>query len=368
MKNKNEKVNSFSLSVLVITLSGAPFWGILTSYLLYNSKEATPISMIIGYFLGLIISKIFLSFNDTHKDLISSKKIEKIYGKFSIVINIIEAVLAIFAYIFLCYRLSSFLSSQYLIETPDIYFYILILALTFYIANQGIETLTRVTIISIYVALAIFLFDYINLFKDINFNNFLPIITVNFKSIIKSSIIYALFSSVLPMFAMSISKSELTDPENFNKMYYKMYSISFIILLIAITSTIGVYGINLSSLFDYPLYTVLKKIEIFSFLDSIENISVMLWILYSINAASAVLLSIFNNLKEALNLDKKKTKYFKVLTMILILIITILFYKKNSYIETIEYIKYPIYVTFILFMLTFISLIIYKLKPNKKRT
>ena len=38
MKNKNEKVNSFSLSILVITLSGAPFWGILTSYLLYNSK------------------------------------------------------------------------------------------------------------------------------------------------------------------------------------------------------------------------------------------------------------------------------------------------------------------------------------------
>ena len=92
----------------------------------------------------------------------------------------------------------------------------------------------------------------------------------------------------------------------------------------------------------------------------------MLWILYSINAASAVLLSIFNNLKEVLNLDKKKTKYFKALTMLLILIITILFYKKNNYIETIEYIKYPIYVTFILFMLTLISLIISKLKYKKR--
>ena len=364
MKNK-QKINSFSLSTLVITLSGAPFWGILTSYLLYNSKECTPISMIIGYFLGLIISKIFLSFNDTYKDLISSKKIEKIYGKFSIIINIIEALLALFAYIFLCYRLSSFLSSQYLIETPSIYFYILILALTFYIANQGVETLSRVTIISIYVTIIIFLFDYINLFKDINFNNFLPMFTVSFKNIIKSSITYALFSSVLPMFALSIKKNDLIDPENFNKMYYKMYSISFIILFIAITSTIGVYGINMSSLFDYPLYTVLKKIEIFDFIDSIENISVMLWILYSINASAAVLLSIFNNLKEVLNLNKKKLKYFKLLTMVLTIIITILFYKKNSYIETIEYIKYPIYVTFILFLITFISLIISKLKKNR---
>lgn len=366
MKKTNEKVNSFSLSVLVITLSGAPFWGILTSYILYNSKEATPVSMIIGYILGLIISKVFLSFNDTYKDLISSKKIDKIYGKFGIVINFIEVILALFAYIFLCYRLSSFLSSQYLIETPQIYFYLLILALTYYIASKGIETLTRVTIISLYVAIFIFIFDYSILFKEINWNNFLPLLTVNIKSILKSSVIYALFSSVLPIFSMSIKKADIVEEENFNKMYIKMYSISSLILFIAITFTIGVYGIRLSSLFDYPLYTVLKKIELFSFIDSIENISVILWILYSINASASVLLSIFNNLKEALNLTNKKFKYSKLIIMIIILLITLLFYNKNSYIETIEYIKYPIYVTFTLFLITFISLIISKISRKKK--
>ena len=72
MKESNEKINSFSLSTLVITLSGAPFWGILTSYLLYNSREATPISMIIGYILGLLISKTILTLNDKHTNLISS--------------------------------------------------------------------------------------------------------------------------------------------------------------------------------------------------------------------------------------------------------------------------------------------------------
>ena len=39
MKN-NEKTNSFSLSTLVIALSGAPFWGILTSYMIHISKTA----------------------------------------------------------------------------------------------------------------------------------------------------------------------------------------------------------------------------------------------------------------------------------------------------------------------------------------
>lgn len=362
MKESNEKINSFSLSTLVITLSGAPFWGILTSYLLYNSREATPISMIIGYLLGLLISKAILTLNDKHTDLISSLKFKKIYGKTSIVINLIVAVLSIFLYIFLCYRLSSFLSSQYLTETPDIYFYLLILGLTFYIANKGIETLTRVSIISIFVAFSIFIFDYANLIKDININNFLPLITVSYKNIIKSSIIYALFSSIPPMFVMSIKKDDLTDKKNFNKLYYKMYTLSFIILFIAITFTIGVFGINLASLFDYPLYTVLKKIEIFSFLDSIENISVMLWILYSINAAASVLLCIFNNIKEALNLNKKKQTYLKISVMLITLIITFIFYNKHNYIESYDYVKYPFYVTLTMLIIICLSIIINKIK------
>lgn len=258
MKESNEKINSFSLSTLVITLSGAPFWGILTSYLLYNSREATPISMIIGYLLGLLISKAILTLNDKHTNLISSLKFKKIYGK--------------------------------------------------------------------------------------------------------PSIIYALFSSIPPMFVMSIKKDDLTDKKNFNKLYYKMYTLSFIILFIAITFTIGVFGINLASLFDYPLYTVLKKIEIFSFLDSIENISVMLWILYSINAAASVLLCIFNNIKEALNLNKKKQNYLKISVMLITLIITFLFYNKHNYIESYDYVKYPFYVTLTMLIIICLSIIINKIK------
>ncbi|MGN1028811.1 MAG: GerAB/ArcD/ProY family transporter, partial [Bacilli bacterium] len=249
-----------------------------------------------------------------------------------------------------------------LTEKPSIYFFLLILGLTFYIANKGIETLTRVSIISILVAFSIFIFDYTNLIKDININNFLPLITVSYKNIIKSSIIYALFSSIPPMFVMSIKKDDLIDKNNFNKLYYKMYTLSFISLFIAITFTIGVFGINLASLFDYPLYTVLKKIEIFSFLDSLENISVMLWILYSINAAASVLLCIFNNLKEALTLNKKKEKYMKISVMIITLIITFIFYNKYSYIESYDYIKYPLYVTLTMLIIICLTIIINKIK------
>ena len=43
---KNDKINSFSLSTLIIALSGAPFWGILTSYMIHNSSKASLVQQL----------------------------------------------------------------------------------------------------------------------------------------------------------------------------------------------------------------------------------------------------------------------------------------------------------------------------------
>ena len=76
---KNEKINSFSLSTLIIALSSAPFWGILTSYMIHNSSKASLISMIIGFILSLILSFIFLKFFDSYPELFGSEKLKKCF-------------------------------------------------------------------------------------------------------------------------------------------------------------------------------------------------------------------------------------------------------------------------------------------------
>ena len=85
-----------------------------------------------------------------------------------------------------------------------------------------------------------------------------------------------------------------------------MYFISFIILSISTGITLGVYGIKIANLFDYSLYTVLKKISLFHFIDSIENISMVLWILYVLNASAMVLYSVISAVKETFNINKNK--------------------------------------------------------------
>ena len=364
---KNEKINSFSLSTLIIALSGAPFWGILTSYMIHNSSKASLISMIIGFILSLILSFIFLKFFDSYPELFGSEKLKKCFGKLSYFMNAIFGSLAILIYIFLTYRLATFLSSQYLTKTSNIYIYALIIFITSYTASKKMETLTRVSVISFFLSIIIFSFDFFALVGDIELDNFLPFITVSTKSIITSTLYFTLYFSVPVFFVMCYKKNSLVDKEKFKKYFYSMLTLSFIILFVAISTTIGIYGINLTGLFDYPLYTVLKRIRIFSFLESLENISSIIWVLYTINAGSIMLCTLFDNLQAAYNLNNKKSKILNSILILIAFIFPLIFYKNNNYLETYGYVKFPLIVTLVLLVLIIISTIVVSIKYKKNK-
>ena len=128
------------------------------------------------------------------------------------------------------------------------------------------------------------------------------------------------------------------------------------------STTIGVSGIKVNNLFDYPIYTTLKRINLFSFLDSIENISIMLWLLYIINASSMILLFIFNHIKNTFNLTKKGSLISNIIVIILALIIPTLLFSTNDFIESYQYIWYPFVVLSIMISISLLTLIIIKVK------
>ena len=111
MKNY-EKIYTISLAVL---------FGIINSYLLNTAKTSVTISIFIGYIISIILSFIPLKLFNTKTNLELTNKIKLAYGKFSIVIILIYIFSSLMLYILITYRLTSFLSSQYLIETNKIY-------------------------------------------------------------------------------------------------------------------------------------------------------------------------------------------------------------------------------------------------------
>ena len=361
--NQTEKVNSFSMSTLVVASSGVSLWGILGAFLFHTSGNATLLSMTIGFILSFIIVYIYLKFFNMEPGLSIAGKVKSVYGKLGMVANILFIVLILVVYVFYTYRLTAFLSSQYMVGTVKIYFHIIILAITFCIAKNGVGTLVRVSTISMFICFFILAVNVFALYPSIDINNFLPLFDASFKNIMLSSFVFSIYFSSPTICINVIKKNQLTDPEKFTKTYLKMYAISFLILFVAITAVLGIYGVRLCQIFDYPLYTILKRINILSFIESLENISIIIWILYIIITTSALLLTSINSIKEVFNF--KSNKILFPILFALTLFIPENVYQSNRTIEMIQYIYIPLATKMLLVLFIILTLIIHKIKKKK---
>lgn len=363
-----EKINSFNLSTIIVSLCCSTFYGIFSSYIINTAENASTISIVIGFIISLAISKIIISFFKKEKDLTYTKKLKYIFPKLSIPINIISILCSIFGYILITYRLTTFLSNQYLIETPRYIISILILSLTCYTASKGFNTAIRVSVITFFISIAIFFFDFFSLVGQINLENYLPLITVSYKNIIISSLIFALYFAIPLIYIHIIPFDQIEDQNKFKKYYYFMILVSFIIIFASVFTSIGVSGSKVTELFDYPIYSTLKRIKLFSALDSLENISYAAWFLFIINTANMMLIYIFNGIKEAFNLEKKKSIIIDSIIIVVIFLISNFIFSNNNYNESYEYIYIPTIFALITLSILIISLIKHKFKSKNKRT
>lgn len=360
-----EKINSFSITTLLISLCTASFYGVFSSYIVNTSKTSSLLSIPIGFIISLIISKIFLTFFNKKEELNYTDKLKYLYPKLSIILNIISILCSIFGCILITYRLTTFLSNEYLISTPRYLISLLILILTYYTASKGIETVIRISVITFFISIAIFFFDFFSLAGQINFENYLPFITVSYNNIITSSIIFALYFSIPIIYINTIPMSRIKDKNNFKKFYYIMITASFIRIFLSLFTVIGVNGSKVTELFDYPIYSTLKRIRLFTILDSLENISISAWFLFIINTANVMLVYIFSSLKQIFKLNKKKSTIFNIIIIIICFSIPNLIFNRYNFNESYSYIYIPVIFLLITLFIVILSLIKLKFKQKK---
>ena len=360
---KNEKVNSFGLFTMITSLTSASIYGVFSSYVLNKSKNASFISLLIGLLIIMFLSKVLYNFFIKYPNLSHTEKMKLIFPKIHKPLLVIFIITSTTGYILFTYRLTTFLSTQYLVNTPRLLISSLIFFITFYISSKGLETTIRVSVITFFVSMFIFLFDFLSLVNQVKLDNLLPIINTSYKNIILFSILFSFYFTIPITNIFALKLNQIQDKKNFKKYYYLSILLSFIIALISIITTIGISGIKITELFDYPIYTVLKRIKLFSFLDSLENVSIMLWILFIINTCSMSLLFIFNTTKETFNLNDKKSKIINIIILLISFIIPNFIFSKNNYNESYSYIWIPFSILIIIFLLVLISQI--KDKLNK---
>ncbi len=194
----------------------------------------------------------------------------QIFGKiFGRVISILFVFFAIHLGSMVMCVFSSFIHIVNMPETPDIIISAMILVISVMSVKNGPENIGRVAKYT-WVLLAVFVpFTFVVGIKNMQFSNLLPVLSVDFKSILGSA--YTMFTLPLGEAILCLSFFSAVDKkENPYKVYIKALVVAIIIILIVALRNLLILGPTSVTLFEYPSYEAVSIISIGEFFTRIE--------------------------------------------------------------------------------------------------
>ena len=356
----NTKISNKGFSSIIYFTSQVIFLRVGTTQILNSAKTGSIYSIILGSIFSLIILYFIIKLCNYEKDLTLFEKMEKLYGKFGKVINLFLVIIFSLFFVYLLWSVNSYVQNKYLDQTPSYIIIILFLIPTIWCASLDIKVIAKVSLSVFFISIIMIIFAISNLFMSIDLENFKPFFNTSFLIILKNALVFTAYF-VTPTFMMiTVPKNTIYDSKNLTKTVTKFYVLSEINYICIFIFIIGIFGVELSKVFSYPEYSLMKKVNYFDFIQHVENIATIqfLYCLFISNVMS------LNFIKSYLIHIKKykKTPYFIIIGICLLLSL-ILF--KNTTIGYNFIKKYYIFIYSIpILILIILSNIIIKINKN----
>ena len=236
------KTNKYKLSEIYL-LSRSLSLGLLFSYSFFLVGTSTLISFIFGILLGICFVFIY-----------SKIKLNKKTKAF-------EILLYMFFILLSSIIITTFISSFFLNKTPKIFIILPSILLCYYISTKGKDVMKWLSLALTFFSIITIIFNFLALMPHMEIKNILPLFTFKNKNMIKSIFFYAILTSC-PLIL-------LNDEDYSTKDYISSYIITNIISLIICFAIVSILGRSLM---------VLKKIQISSFIENVENFISLLWL------------------------------------------------------------------------------------------
>lgn len=321
------------------------------------------ISTILGAIIGLIPVLIFIYIFNYQIDKPIYQKTKIIFGKtIGTIINIILLIIYFILATTTLFNISNFIISQYLTNTPILLVIIIFTLTAYHTLNKGITTISKISLLYIVIILTLYILATIGLIPEIKLDNLKPVLEYGLKNPLISSTIYTLVLTLPICGLLVIPKKQIENTTKTTKyiiITYIITSIMITFMSLVASSSLGKY---LLSMYQYPVYTTLKKISIFGFIDRIENFLSIQWILSIFITFTIQIVNIQSNI------NKKNNKIINLIIITIIIITSILLFKNNTSFNYYISNTYPyiLLILLIIYIIIFITIIIKKSIKNKK--
>ena len=353
-----DKITNIQFASLIVFPILALFSGIGTHNTIKIAKVDSYISVFLSYIIGFIPLLLFILIFNYKKELNIIDKIKYLFGNtLGTIINSIINILVLLIGVTLFYGITNFAISQFLAETPLLVLMILIGIVLIYNVSLGIETISRVGIIFLGIICILTIISTTGIIPHFETSNIKPILENGIIPPLKGSITLTL-TNVIPIFILLIiPKNKIKNNNKTNKSLIFFYTLAFLFAFLAMLLTIASLGIYLCNIYQYPEYTVLKKISLFNFLDRIENFIYTKWILSSFCCLSLIIYYLNTSIK------KESKKILPTIIVIAMIYIALKVFKNNTIFYNFILNIYPYICLFLLiiFLIIGINIIIRKI-------
>ncbi|MCQ6276100.1 endospore germination permease [Bacillus sp. V3B] len=273
------KINTGEFLILVIVfvigtaILNAP--ALLAKFTKQDAWIASALATLIGLFFVFLFNQLVA----LYPSLTYVEVNEKVFGKW---IGKIASLL----YLFYIYHLilgglrgiGDFFTTQILVDTPIQIIMILFLITILIGVRLGLEVICRSAVIFLpWIVLLLFLL-FLFLIPQLKIENIQPIFGEGIKPMMKGSYNH-LGLPYLQLAIFLMITPYVTGKAELKKYFYKGTLIGGLVLFFVVMFSISVLGADITARQTYPSYVLGKKISIGNFLERIEVVVAIIWIL-----------------------------------------------------------------------------------------
>lgn len=345
MTNIKGKLKLSQIMIMIYFICHGCLLGSTTNALFIIAREDSWMVPIIGGIIGFIPFYLSILLMEKFPSYNIFQIIDKTFGK--VLGKIINTMLILFvcsyAIIFF-WNLTNFISSQYLYNTPQRFIIILFIIPLIYLLSKGIQVIFRSGTIIFILTFTFFIISTCALVPQIQISNIFPILSRGIDAPLKC-LICSISYLVLPTFIITcIPKDSYNDQKKFKKCMILSYIFTQITICIVIFCILAIFGIELSILYQFPEFQILRRVSIGGFIERVESTLSIHWILDLFMMITFTCYFIKTGILNIIHIKSKKIKKYSTNIFIAIMIYSSIYiFSSNTSANSFLIKTYPIY-------------------------
>lgn len=357
------KLENFDVGSLNYFITRAFLTGFLFNSLLNLIKQDSWVIPLLGIFIGIIFLLLVVYIFNYEPSLNFAEKLVSLFNKkIGCFLILIFCLFCFFMCILTYLNLNNFIHGQFLSKTPTLAIAIVCIIAIYYTLIKGLNVIAKTGNILFFIAMILFFISFIGLLPFMEIQNLKPFFHSKPTNYIEALNCFYSFNIVPILFLTILPKNKINNPK-LKKFLILSFLLSCFTMFTVMFSTLASFGYELTSLYKYPEFHVLKNISLMGLEARIESILIIQCIFDFFMFIVLTIYFIANSIKSITKIKNINNVY--LVLCVLLVILTNYFSKYNVFLDdfSLKYVEIPVSI----FSTIFILIVCIRIKLKKKK-